>query len=407
MIRLLRWSALAACLTLSLSASAQVPWAVETTYAPGGSLGPLALTGGPEGRLWATSPLTNGVSVYRPDGGLEALVGAARGNFAALDARGGRAFSSAGAVFLAGAAQAGGTVPLFSVRDGGQVDDALGAPLSVPFVARVALANLADGGLQLLAATTTGLVTRFALADDGAGHLVPSAGDAFGLGEAPSALVVDDLTRTAFAILPSRGVVAHALDRDGGVELVGALDGGPAWGGLPTGLAVTHTPGGDTVLLVAVPSLSQVVSLVWSNGVLVVLGRASFALDGGARPVLFSDQLAVTTQALEGFPVGALALADHGNGGLGANVKLVDWAQAARPLGVALGPVTTPDGGAVDAGHGGSITEGGGGGGVAPSGEPVEPRPCGCSAGSAPVSLSFVVVCALFFSRRRHTEGCP
>ncbi len=397
-------------LFIAVAASAQVPWQVET--APQGvSAGPVAIArSGADGgaaRIVAGSTLGTNLSVFALDGGLTQNV--STGIVHGVAAITGLPSPTAPRDLVVATGFVNAQLYVMGVGADGQLSNAVMGNLNTTVAPGVLALSLApDGGLEAIFETGTGKLSRVTLSDDGQGRYVASNASDVNLPNAPTAMVADDQSRRLFAAIPQLGIVQVLLD-DPTVPaaVIEPLDGG-ALGGLPSGLALYRLSQGH-VLLVSVPLTNEIIAYDVGQSSLTAVARFSVSLDGGTGPgsgaVTGCQRLAVTTDAVDGFPRGLLALQDPNAPG-GANYKLAGLAEAAAAVpALPLPPVTPPpDAGLPDGGVGRDGGQVSGSTGIPmgdPGGDVAPPRPCGCGLPSPLLPAAVVVISALLARRRR------
>lgn len=400
-------------LCVASAANAQVPWQAETVP-QGVSDGPVAIArstaDGGTTRVVTGSPLGTSMFSFALDGGLVQYV--QTGVVHGLATISGLTSPTAPRDLVIATGYVTSQLYVMGLDDQGQLVNALSGTLNTTTApGALALSLAPDGGLEAIWEVGTGDLKRITLFDDGAGHYSYVNDPPVTIQAQPTALAVDDDNRRLYAVIPQLGIVALSLDVPAATpELVEPVDGG-ALGGLPSGLALYMTGPGLVHLVVSVPLTNEFI-VYRLDGVLVPATRFTVAQDGGTPTVTFSQQLAITTAPVEGFPRGLMVVQDPNNPG-GSNYKLVDLgeAQAHTSPPLPLPPVIlpgsdagAPDGGSPDAG----VRADGGHGGssstpplVDPGGDEPVPRPCGCGLPSPLLPAAVVVISALLERRRR------
>lgn len=421
---------------ISTTALAQATWRSETAAIPSASAGDLAISvdrGNDAGAplIVACDPSMNGLYVFGFDGVLRQQL--PRGPMRGVDARSSLAFPTAGRTFVAASAYVSQQLQVFTVFDGGMLDDALRPLVNVPTPGALALYRPRDGGLEAWVDDGSRKVRHYVLEDDGAGSLTATAAGDVTFPVIPSALAVDDRTGRLYAALPSQGV--FIVERGQATpDVLIPLDGGEFPGPLLGGVALYPLRDGGVLVLSTTPPSDFVA--VHSVAGTTATHLTDFTVgppDGSVVVRVRSPQhLDVLNAAVGAFDAGLLVLQDSAT----ASYKLVDWAELARsttpnlPVELPLAPVADAgrdagidagvadaglDGGA-DAGHPDSGTGGGAGGGTGGgtggggktgggtggSGGGAEAPGCNCTGGGAsllPVAL------LLWWSRRFRQAG--
>lgn len=426
---------LAGVVLVAFSAGAQVPFAAQTDAIPTGTAGDLAIvvdsSASPQPPFIAASdPLQAGQYVFRLDGGLVQVLpyGAMRG----VDARTRVNLPGVPSTLVAAAGAVTQNVVFSAPLDGGLVD-LTSAPVLVPTAAALALHGLADGGLEVYADDSAGVLRRIRVEDDGAGGVSGSNQGTISLPGVPSGLVVDDRSGLLYAAIPTGGLFQVDLSQGTVVSLV-PLDGGQ-FGGLVAGLTFYPLFDGGGLLLTTVPATDEVtVHELAGSGQATYVTR--FRVQRGLDIVRAPQHVDVVPHRLPGFDAGLFVIHDVS----GANYKLVGWDALANSTPVPL-PIHIPeefglafdagvdagpdagefadagmsdggvsDGGVSDGGTGGGTgggagggTGGAGGAGGGPPARPVEPTGCGCSGVDASFFPALWGLWLFARSRRRRT----